>query len=73
MIEVPDYSYVTMAHVEGKQVVIGCSCDSIDRITSWIEGHAEELTEYLKLYWAAARKQKQHEADAAASALKALA
>jgi hypothetical protein len=50
-IEVPDFSCVANLYIDGKELVIGCKCGGADRYAEWIESHAVELTEYLKLYW----------------------
>jgi hypothetical protein len=52
-IEVPDFSSVSMFTLDGKEAVIGCACDPTRRLSEWIEGHARELTCYLRDYWRA--------------------
>lgn len=50
-IEVPDYSSVDIAYVDGKQVVIGCLCDPTAKVSEFIESNCEQITEYLRLLW----------------------
>lgn len=72
-IEVPDFSNIASIVLGGKQVVIGCVCDPTKNYTDWIESHAEELTEYLKDYWAAKKKQATAEVKDATERIAALA
>lgn len=72
VIEVPDFGSVSFVRLDGKQMVIGCKCDPTNPYAEWIESHAEELTEYLRLYWADKRHQAQLETETADRALHAL-
>ena len=52
-IEVDDFGSVsTMIHPgTGKSVVVGCLCDPTKNLSEFIERHAEELKDYLTLYF----------------------
>lgn len=71
-IEVPDYSSVSAMHWNGKEVVIGCLCDPTRSLATFIEKHAEQLTEYLRLYWKDMHEKAASELKRADDALAAL-
>lgn len=71
-IEVSDYSCVSAMCVDGKQVVIGCLCDPTQKYSDFIEQYAEELTEYLKLYWKSVHKEAQNKSMKSSRALNSL-
>ncbi len=68
-IEVPDFSSVSTAIVNGQDIVIGCLCDPTANWSKFIEEYSDEITEYLRLFWESRLEQGLAAVDEAGKAL----
>ncbi len=50
-IEDTQFSSIDFCHIDGSQYVVACPCGKADIVAKWIESHADELADYLVLYF----------------------
>jgi hypothetical protein len=72
-IEEPVFGSIDFFYEGGKPVVPDCKCGRAERIANWLDGNAENIVDYLTLYFIDKKKNAEAIVEKAGKSLEALA